>query len=85
MGYRIQVSEIHGEFEEEMKQRVDSLDDAVRLFREEVERGEWHGEGQSGTLTVIVSIYVDDYFGDGFVDCKEIEATYTNGTTDNAV
>lgn len=79
MKYKVQVSEIHGQFEEYMDEPVDSLNEAIRLFRESVERGEWHGEGQSGTLTVIVSIYVNDYFGDGFVDCKEIEATYTNG------
>lgn len=85
MGYRIQVSEVNGQFEEDMDERVESLSEAVRVFRESVERGEFHGEGQSGTLTAIVSIYVDDHYFDSFVDCKEIEATYTNGTTDNAV
>ena len=80
MQYKVQVTEINDQFEEFLDERVNSLDEAIRLVRESIERGDWHGIDESGTLTVIVSIYVGDDFFDNFVDCQEIEATYTNGS-----
>lgn len=79
MKYKVEFENMDGETV--MPYRVDSLDEAVRLFREEVERGDyWDGTydddfDESGRVSGTISIFIDGDESD-WKESRYVEATY---------
>ena len=79
MRYKVEFADDNGETV--LPYKVDSLDEAVRLFREEVEHGDhWDGSydddfDESGTVSGSIAIFLDDDNND-WIESQHVEFTY---------
>lgn len=73
--------EIEGDINEDFPHRVNSLREAVQLFREAVERGDYDDDCEiGGKISATVKIWGSNFDEGGyfqeFVDCEDVEITY---------
>lgn len=79
MRYRV---EIEGDINEDFPHRVNSLREAVKLFREAVKRGDYD-DYEYEKVSVTIKIWGPDYDEGGYfedlIDYEDIEATLNGG------